>query len=79
MQPIHLTLSYMFFPGISTGHRAKGTGHMVREAVAKYAKLKPCDSNLCDLCVEPLRPLRLMDFDFLNNLTKRVSSRELNG
>jgi hypothetical protein len=35
-----------------------------RKDVAKYAKLKYINSDLCELRVMPLRPLRLMDFDF---------------
>ena len=34
---------------------------------AKYAKVRAYISVLCDLCVEPLRPLRLIDFDFFNS------------
>jgi len=35
--------------------------------IAKSAKLKACNSALCDLCAKPWRPLRLMDFDFFNS------------
>jgi hypothetical protein len=51
---------------------------------AKYAKVIAYISALCDLCVKPLRPLRLMDFDFfntpsfshpLNSIKKRERSR----
>jgi hypothetical protein len=38
----------------------------VHKEGAKNAKLRTSNSALCDLCVKPLRPLRLMDFDFLN-------------
>jgi hypothetical protein len=40
----------------------------VRKVVAKHTKLRHCYSVLCDLCVKPLRPLRLMDFNFLTPL-----------
>jgi len=38
---------------------------------AKHTKIKHWFYNLCELCVEPLRPLRLMDFDFFNTTTTR--------
>jgi len=35
----------------------------VHKAKAKFAKLKTSILRLCDLCVIPLWPLRLMDLD----------------
>jgi hypothetical protein len=37
-----------------------------RKVDAKNAELKHCVYVLCDLSEKPLRPLRLMDFDFFN-------------
>ena len=37
---------------------------------AKHAKIKHWYYVLCELCVKPLRPLRLMDFDFFNSPNK---------
>jgi len=38
-----------------------------RKDVAKDAKLRHINSALCELCVFPLRPLRLKDFDLFNS------------
>jgi hypothetical protein len=38
-----------------------------RKDVAKNAKLRHINSALCELCVLPLRPLRLKDFDLFNS------------
>ena len=40
--------------------------HKAHKEGTKGTKLKPCNSDLCDLCVEPLCPQWLMDFDLFN-------------
>jgi len=39
----------------------------VRKVEAKDAKLNYCMYYLCDLCLDSLRPLRLMDFCFFDS------------
>ena len=41
-----------------------------RKVGAKYAKLRHYNSILCDLCVNSLRPLRLLDFNFFNSTSE---------